>query len=96
MRNILGRTNVKKDPVKDFDSCEDFFITVVHSLILGACMAEFRINRLDESQSESVASDDEWLNTEHSRTKLINSLCNRVVSKYVKFYLLCQQYYRIV
>ncbi len=70
---------MKKDPSKGFDSCEDFFITVVHSLILCACMSEFEMNGLDESPAKNLVSADAWPRS------LINDLCNRVVEKSVKF-----------
>ena len=76
---------MKKDPSKDFDSCEDFFITVVHSLILCACLSEFEMNGLDESPAENLVSADAWLTCEDYRRSLINDLCNRVVEKSVKF-----------
>ena len=76
---------MKKDPSKDFDSCEDFFITVVRSLILVSCMTEFQMNGLDESPAENVVSADAWLTSEDNRMSLLNDMCNSVVEKSVKF-----------
>ncbi len=85
MRNLLGRTNVKKDPVKDFDSCEDFFITVVQSLVFSVCMKEFEMGQLHESPRETVVLGDAWLKSDDDRKKMILSICDRVISNSVKF-----------
>ena len=36
LRNILGRTNVGKDPTKDFNAYEDFFLEVISGHIIAA------------------------------------------------------------
>lgn len=36
--NLLGRTNIKAEPSKAFDECEDFLVTVVEGLIVTATM----------------------------------------------------------
>ena len=60
-RNLIGRTNVKKDPSKDFNACEDFFTTVVQSLILCVCMQEFEMHSIKECPAQPVVSKDAWL-----------------------------------
>ena len=75
-RNLIGRTNVKKDPSKDFNACEDFFTTVVQSLILCVCMQEFEMHSLKECPAQHVVSKDAWLEW---KKKLITSPCNWVL-----------------
>jgi len=38
LQNAIGWRNVKKEPKKDFDACQDFFTLIAHCHILCAAM----------------------------------------------------------
>ena len=84
LQNLLGRTNVTK-PKNNFDDCEDFFISVIHSYILVATMLKFKMTSLDETPSDSIVTADAWLYEKSVRKKIIHDLCESVVDSFIKF-----------
>ena len=64
--------------------CEDFFVTVVQSLVVSVCMHEFKMCQLDESPAGEVVPLAAWLEDD-KRKQLTTFICDRVVAKHVKF-----------
>ena len=54
LRNVINRRNVVKDPMKDFNACDDFFMNVLTSHITAAAMKYMQIESLAEVPSENV------------------------------------------
>ena len=48
LRNILGQTNVGKDPTNDFNACDDFFLAVISGHII-AVFHELKLANFDPS-----------------------------------------------
>jgi L1 cell adhesion molecule like protein len=82
LKNLLERTNVKKDPSSNFNSCEDFFITIIKGLVV---MDVCEMNSTDDCPSPHVIPEDTWLFPDSERKALLYSLVNKVLSKFVNF-----------
>ncbi|XP_019855343.1 PREDICTED: uncharacterized protein LOC109584168 [Amphimedon queenslandica] len=74
LRNLLGRTNVKKDPSKSFDECEDFLLTAIEGFIVTAAMHILRMKSLDDVPDSEVVPEDSWLNPELERKRILSEV----------------------
>ena len=48
LRNLIHQKNVRNDPEKDVNACEDFLLTTVQSHIVSADMTIFGMDSLDD------------------------------------------------
>ena len=54
LRNLVHRKNVRNDPEKDVNACEDFLLTTVQSHFLSAAMTIFGMDSLDDQPDVSM------------------------------------------
>lgn len=54
LRNLLNRSNVVKDPTKDFNACEDFLLLVASSLVTVAAMTLLGMKSLTDRPSKAT------------------------------------------
>ena len=85
MKNLLDRRNVRNDPKKDFNACEDFLITVIKGLVISAAMDVTSINSLDDSPPNSRVPEDAWLLPNPEREQLLSLVIDQIMSKFVDF-----------
>ena len=76
LRNILGRTNVGKDPTKDFNACDDFFHTVISAHIISA------FHELDKGDFDPST---DWMKSDEDRKQILLKYSAQLVDKYVDF-----------
>ncbi len=76
LRNILGRTNVGKDPTKDFNSCDDFFLTVTSGHVIAA-FYEVIPQHFDPSC--------DWMKTDDERKEILQKASANIVDSFVHF-----------
>ena len=83
LRNLVGRSNVKRDPKKDFNSCEDFFFLLVKGLIPSAAMEILDMTSFDDSPDEHIVPVNIWLSSKTHREHEVFSVCNQIVQESV-------------
>jgi L1 cell adhesion molecule like protein len=81
---LLGRTNVKADPSKAFDECEDFLLTVVEGLIVTAAMQILDMKSLDDVPHSNIIPQNSWLCSDSERKNLLARVTKEIFVKYVK------------
>lgn len=87
LRNLLGRTNVVKVPLDDFNACDDFFVLVVKSHIVAAAMQMLGISDVGEIPSSPLYPDlaNDWMETAEHRKEVLDQISKDLVDKYVNF-----------
>ena len=87
LRNLISRSNVTTKPVKDFNSCNDFFNLVVTCHVLVAAMKLFSMKSLADIPSEALVADPQsvWMKTEEERRQILSNLCGKLVDQFVYF-----------
>ncbi len=85
IRNVLGRTNVVKQPLDNFNACDDFFVLVVKSHILAAAMEMLGMVDLNEIPSCSLfpGLQDEWMESIESRKKVLHLVSAKIAEQYI-------------
>lgn len=76
LRNRLGRTNVTRDPSKNFNACDDFFSAV----IAGHVLAALKEIEIDDFDSQSL-----WMKSKDERKQILLSIATKIVNKFVDF-----------
>ena len=76
LRNILGRTNVGKDPTKDFNACNDFFQAVIQGHIIAA------FHGLDIGNFNPSTY---WMKQDEERKLILMKFSSQIVDKFVDF-----------
>ena len=76
LRNRLGQTNVVRHPEKNFNACDDFFISVIAGHVLTA------LKQLDIEEFDPQLM---WLKTKEERKKMLLSIASQIVDKFVDF-----------
>ena len=51
LKNLTGRTNVKKKPIDSFDPCEDCFVLVTKAHVVAAAMELLKMTSLHDVPS---------------------------------------------
>ena len=85
VRNLIGRSNVKIDPTKDFDACEDFLITVVKSLIVAGIMEMLNMKSLDNTPVSSIVPENCMEKRLQERKAILTIITKNFMEKLVKF-----------
>lgn len=89
LRNRLGRSNVVKDPTKDFNACEDFLLLVVSAYIIAATMHVLEMKSINDSPKPGTAiganPHDVWMLEDNGRKKVLNDVCSEVTKRFVQF-----------
>lgn len=76
LRNRISRTNVVKDPTKDFNACDDFFKTVISGHVIAA---------LNEMDTEEFDPNMDWMKSDEERTEILLTLSAKLVDSFVDF-----------
>ena len=86
LRNRLNRSNVS-NPTKDFNACDDFFRTVVHSHIIAATLEYLEMEKMEDMPCKEKLStpEDVWMLPDSERKKILREVCHKVVQEYVCF-----------
>ena len=61
LRNVLNRSNVVKDPMKNFNACDDFFVLAVESHIIAAALNIFGMTSMEDLPSHQIVPNAEVL-----------------------------------
>ena len=77
LRNRITRTNVVKDPSKNFNACDDFFITVISGHVIAA-FSDLNLSTTNFNPSTA------WMNTDEERKKILLDVSKKI-EKYVNF-----------
>ena len=86
LRNLLNRVNVTKKPKKNFDACEDFLCTVLHSLLLMGSMKVLGMELLDDNPQSSIMPNCEnlWMETVERRFEILE-VSLKIIDSVVSF-----------
>ena len=76
LRNILGRTNVGKDPTRDFNAYEDFFLEVISGHIIAA------FHELKTANFNPLL---DWMKDDKQRKEILLKISTEIVDKFVNF-----------
>jgi hypothetical protein len=76
LRNILGWTNVGKDPTKDFNACDDFFQAVISAHIVAA------FHKLDLGDFDPAV---DWMKQDEEREHILLKFSSQIMDKFVDF-----------
>ena len=76
LRNILGRTNVGKDPTRDFNAYEDFFLEVISGHIIAA------FHELKTANFNPLL---DWMKDDKQRKEILLKISTEIVEKFVNF-----------
>ena len=61
LRNVLNRSNVVKDPMKNFNACDDFFVLAVESHIIAAALNIFGMTSMEDLPLHQIVPNAEML-----------------------------------
>ena len=86
LRNIINIRNVVQDPIKDFNACDDFLMTVLTSHIIAAALKFFNIDS-QEVPSENILpqAKDVWAYPKEERQIIIEKLSAEIVQTFTDF-----------
>ncbi len=76
LRNILNRTNVVKDPTKNFNACDDFFQSIVSGHVIAA---------FEEVVPEDFDPSTYWMKSDSERKQLLFQFSSEIAEKFVDF-----------
>ena len=76
LRNRIHRTNVGKDPTKDFNACDDFFQTIISGHIISA------YQEIDKADFDPTI---DWMKPDAERKQILLTLSAKIVDKYIDF-----------
>ena len=87
LRNLLHRTNVRTDPKKDFNACDDFFATVVTSHIVAAALKLLNMSSADDKPTFSPVPNlvEVWVETKECRKEALDKVSEAVVDNFITF-----------
>lgn len=87
LRNLLYRTNVVSRPKKDFNTCDDFFETVVTSHIVTATFKLLNMSSADDKPSFPSVPNllEVWSEAKECRKKALNKVSEAVVDRFIQF-----------
>ncbi len=71
------------DPLKNFNACDDFFITVINSYIITAAMEVLGMKNINEVPSSELLHkpEDIWMESVEQRRSILHKVCVAVVEK---------------
>lgn len=87
LRNLLNRVNVPKKPKKNFDACDDFLCTVLHSLLLLASLKVLGMQSLDDNPQSCIVPNCEnlWMETAERRSEILEEISLKIIDSVVSF-----------
>ena len=71
-----------KEPKKNMNACEDFFLSVLKSHVVAATMEVLQMNRLDGNPSAKLIPENTWLESNEHRKSLLYNMTIKIVAKY--------------
>ena len=71
-RNLINRRDVMKNPTSNVSACEDFFLHIVETHILSACMTAFGVSSVSDSQTCNIFSSGDSLQQRHALLEAID------------------------
>lgn len=84
LRNLIGRTNVSKDPIHRFNESDDFFKLIITCYVLVAAMKHLKMEALDDipniADPQSL-----WMRTDEERKSTLNVICTDIVDQFISF-----------
>ena len=81
LRNIINRKNVVKDPKRNANACENFFLLVSTCHILTAAMEVLGMSSLEDSPSQFVP-ENAWLLTDKEKEDLLSCICKTILNNF--------------
>ena len=83
LRNVIHRTNVVKDPMKNYNACDDFFVLVIESHIVALAMNILGMTNADQAPDSSILPDAHllWMQPDNFRTNVLKMLTLRIVDE---------------
>ena len=83
LRNVIHRTNVVKDPMKNYNACDDFFVLVIESHIVALAMNILGMTNADQAPDSSILPDAHllWMQPDDFRTNVLKMLTLRIVDE---------------
>ena len=81
----MNRTNVGKDPSKDFNACDDFFVLVVSCHIIAAALTMLQMKSLNDTPGEDCLSNAQsiWMLPANDRRATLDKVCMQVIDSFV-------------
>lgn len=83
LRNLINRRNVGKDPRKDMNASEDFFLLVVESHIVAAAMKVFNMSSVDSTPCKAFFPDGSASLDSEKRRNILLLAADSVLEQYV-------------
>ena len=79
LRNVLNRHNVRKKPIKDFNACDDFFMTILTSHIIVAAMKHLHIDSQSQTPPDLPNAEDLWMLSKQERKDLLDGISAQIL-----------------
>ena len=78
---------MKSKPIKDFNACDDFFMTVLTSHIIVAAMKYLHIKSQSDVPPDDIVphAQDQWMLSKEERKVLIDNISSNIVETFVDF-----------
>ena len=83
LRNLIDRRNISATAADDFNACEDFFVTVVHSHIVAATMDYLQMKTVKDTPIHPVLKEGIWLESDDERRDALDVISKEIVKNYV-------------
>ena len=88
LRNLINRTNVVADPVKDFNACDDFVTLAVTCHVLTAALQVLGMNSLNDTPCLPLYQAEPhnvWMLSDSERREILNSTTEKIVDCFIDF-----------
>ena len=83
LRNLINRRNVVAKPMKDFNACDDFFITVLTGHIIAAAMKVLHIDSPSGIPEGALFNAGNlWMESKEERQSVIESISSEIVDSF--------------
>ena len=78
LRNLIDRRNISATAADDFNACEDFFVTVVHSHIVAATMDYLQMKTVKDTPIHPVLKEGIWLESDDERRDALDVISKEI------------------
>ena len=83
LRNLIDRRNISATAADDFNSCEDFFVTVVHCHIISAVMDHLQMSSTADSPNHPLLHTHLWSESDDTRKEALHAVIMEIITEYV-------------
>ena len=87
LRNLVGRSNVSTNPVKNYNSCDDFFKLIVTCYVLAAALKQLNMQSLSDIPTINGVNEPQnlWMHSIEERKGVLQEICEGIVDEFASF-----------